>query len=121
MNAKQRSLILVAGALCLSVICGPSLAHERSIEEVHGAGYDDHTGGSAIVSRAHDGVMKLTLVKRVQGEWKFVQRKEGQRSTPYIYNAIFQKVRGDRTCQIRARFVDEGHPDATGRSYTFPC
>lgn len=121
MYAKQRIVIVVAGAIGFSALCPAAPAHERAIAEVHGAGYDDHTGGSAIIDRRHDGVMKLTLVKRVQGEWEFVQRKEAEKTTPYIYNARFQKVRGERTCQIRARFVDEGHPDARGRSYSFPC
>ncbi len=107
--------------MLMALGAGAAQAHERDIDSVSAAAYEDGIGVSVGVTKPHSGTMRVKIMKKVDGEWVVHAAKDAKKTTDYIYNVLFGTVNGDKTCHARARWHAADHTDVTARGTNFPC
>ena len=71
----------------------------------------------------HEGVMKISLFKRVNGKWKKVKTKTAQPSEQNAawYTAVFFRPNTNGKCQLRAAFTTPDHDTSRKKTGGFYC
>ena len=115
---------LLLGALAAAGLPSPASAHPRRITTVYNTGTDpQRTTAVAELDMEHEGVMKITLFKRVNGNWRKVKTKTAQQSEidPAWYKADFFRPNTNGKCQFRAAFTTPDHDTSKKRTGGFYC
>ena len=115
---------LLLGSLAAAGLPSSASADDRYISGVNYQSYPDGPGlrATALLSTEHDGVMKVSLFKRVNGKWKWVKTKQAQQNdvSPTAYTANFATPNATK-CQFRAKFTTPEHPVSKKKSDAFYC
>lgn len=116
---------LLLGSFALAAAPTPAAAHTRYIVKAFGGGLKGDEPGlraSAYLNREHEGVMKFTLYKRVNGNWDSVKTKEGNQSkvSPISYDAFFNSPHANK-CKFKAKFTSAGHNPSQKSTAAFNC
>jgi hypothetical protein len=116
---------LLLGSLAVAALPSPAAAHTRYITDFFYGGLKGDEEGlraNPIINREHAGVMKVTLFKRVNGNWESVKTKRALKSevSPTSYSAIFAEPNASR-CKFRAKFTTEGHNTSQKSTPDFGC
>jgi hypothetical protein len=112
----------VLAALALGTVPGPAAAHERKFEWVYSASVSDAEikAQAALSPGNHAGTMKMTLKRKVDGEWRFVSSKVAGYGDDGYFTAIFSML-GDEKCKVFARHTAPNHPTIKKAGNSFDC
>ena len=118
---------LVAGAalaiFALGSLAGPAAAHQRQFDWVYSASISeaDIKAQAALTTGEHAGTMKMTLKKKVDGEWRFVKSAVASYGEDGYYTAIFAMLPGDEKCKVFAKHTAPNHPTIKKAGNWFNC
>ena len=115
---------LLLGALAVAGLPSTASAHPRRITDMYTVGSDpQRVTAVAELNVEHEGVMKITLFKRVNGKWRKVKTKTAQQSdqNPAWYTADFFRPNTNGKCQFRAAFMTPDHETSKKRTGGFYC
>ena len=116
---------MVLGSLALAALPSPAAAHTRYITDFYYGGLKGDEEGlqaNPVINRTHAGIMKVTLLKRVNGNWNAVKTKRADNTevSPTSYRAFFAEPNANQ-CKFRAKFTTDGHNTSQKSTPAFSC
>lgn len=115
---------LTIAAVGLATFVSPASAHKREFDWVYGAAVSDDElhGQAALTTGRHPGKMRMTLKKKVDGEWRAVRSKIADyKADGRYYEASFAALKGDKKCKVFAKHTAQDHPTIKASSNWFVC
>lgn len=125
MRSTKRFVATAALAtIAAGALAGPAAAHARQFEWVYSASTSDTEirAQAELSTGKHPGTTRMTLKKRVDGEWKFVAKKVARYGDDGYYTATFSMVGGGEVkCKVWAKQTAKGHAPIQKASNSFDC
>ena len=120
--AKRLVAAAAIATVALGAFSGPAAAHQREFKWVYSASISDAEikAQAELTTGKHPGTVRMTLKKKVDGEWKFVKRKVATYGDDGYYTAMFSTL-GDEKCKVFAKHTATGHSTIKKASNWFNC
>lgn len=122
MTPKRSVAAAAVATLVLGALAGPAAAHKREFDWVYAASVSDTEikAQAQLSTGNHAGKMRMTLKKKVDGEWKFVAAKAAKYGDDGYFTATFSMLGGEK-CKVFAKHTAKGHPPIKKAGNSFNC